>query len=119
MHYITVEIKNMGKAFEAKLESAKRSILYDFNTKIEEVKTMLRVSTHAETEEMIQMREVLPTFPLKTLESFMEFEEQLSSVDSMPTALVRIIAVGFHSLLWLALIRLYIVAADIVWLERY
>lgn len=86
-----VEFEKINKNFEAKLESVKRSILYDLNKKINELKTMMKAANKPEIDEILQQREILPPLPMTTLEDFQQFEEQLNESQDISAALVRII----------------------------
>lgn len=85
------ELKKINKNFDAKLESIKRSILYDFNKKINELKMMMKAANEPEISEILKQREILPPLPMTTLEDFQHFEEQLNESQDMSAALVRII----------------------------
>lgn len=54
----------MSKDFETKRESVKRSILYDLNKKINELKIMMKATNEPEIDETIKQREILPPLPI-------------------------------------------------------
>ncbi|XP_018314806.1 uncharacterized protein [Mycetomoellerius zeteki] len=71
---LQVKLEKISKDFETKLESVKRSILYDLNKKINELKIMMKAAVEPEIGETLKQREILPPLPMTTLEDFQRFE---------------------------------------------
>lgn len=81
----------MTKALEIKIEGMKRSILYDINKKIDELKLMLNVASESEVVKQMKKRDVLSHLPRTSLNDFLCFEEQLIQIPEMSAALISII----------------------------
>lgn len=81
----------MTKTLETKIEGVKRSILYDIDKKIDELKLMLNVASEPEIVEEMKKRDVLPHLPTISLNDFLRFEEQLIQIPEMSAALVSIV----------------------------
>ncbi|XP_033232108.1 uncharacterized protein LOC117183061 [Belonocnema kinseyi] len=80
------QIRKLPKAFNGKLESIKRSILYDFHSKIDQLNRLLQTTDDSQLEEALQGREILPPFPTTKLEDFLTFEKDLTEVPEVTAA---------------------------------
>ena len=75
------------QSLERKVESAKRSVLYDLNKKMEELKNEIKISNDPQLLESLQERDVLPPLPIKNLADFQDFEQQIQ-IPEISAALV-------------------------------
>ena len=72
--HIIVMIQKGFQSLERKVESAKRSVLYDLNKKMEELRNEIKISNDPQLLESLQERDVLPPLPIKNLADFQDFE---------------------------------------------
>lgn len=78
------------------ISSAKRSILYDINKKMDEVKRIKIINDTTTNTNVSKLKEALGiVLPLKTMEDFMIFENELEGSANKRKALVR---VSYHIL---------------------
>ena len=93
----------MSAGFDRKLESAKRNILYNFNAKIEELKSLYKIRNDFELQEALLERELLPPLPLTNIENFLSLEQELNDKAEVFAALVSIVHSTYHFYLFLCL----------------
>ena len=93
----------MSAGFDRKLESAKRNILYNFNAKIEELKSLYKIRNDFELQEALQERELLPPLPLTNIEDFLSLEQELNDKAEVFATLVSIVHSTYHFYLFLCL----------------
>lgn len=67
----------MNKAWKVKLKGVKRSILYDFHKKMEELKTFLKAANDPVVDEAVQQKAILTPLPTRQFKEFVNFEKQL------------------------------------------
>lgn len=72
------------------LQGVKRSILYDFSNKMEDLKRTIIAANDPAVEEAMQKRGILATLPAKTVEEFLCLEIKLGETEEMAAAMVCI-----------------------------
>lgn len=88
-NYIDRKFEELQSEIIRQINSSKRSILYDLDRKIHEVKNMLISQPRTATNNIEQSREKLDVvLPIKSLENFLELEDSLMNSPEKKEALV-------------------------------
>ncbi|XP_020298982.1 uncharacterized protein LOC109863180 isoform X2 [Pseudomyrmex gracilis] len=77
-NYIDARINKLEEKLLSKIESIKRSILHDIDKHMGKLNVIVANSNRIECADIPSLRNILPDLPIKNLEDFLKFEEELA-----------------------------------------
>lgn len=88
--FFAIRLKNLKNAIYNKIDSIKRSLQYDLNNKIGELKEIYATKLIPSIEENFQWRNVLGALSFESVEDFLRFDKELKTNYEKQQALVNI-----------------------------
>lgn len=99
---LVVQFKKLGETvqglsteFPNKIENVKRSILYDFQNKLVALEALIKTVNEPPVQASLQLRDNLPDLPIKNLQDFLNFEQNLTENEETKLSLVIFFIVIF------------------------